>query len=144
MKKTPRDNSLGAQMFIAVQMMKRAHNKPLKKLENTITLEQLGVLEILLLQGDMNMSELSKGAYKQNANITRIVDKLEKRKFVLRKPVIGDRRANLLTITKEGQKVFKESIQIVRKTNRDNLSCLSSEEESLMLSLTKRIISHLS
>lgn len=144
MKKQSREQSVGAQMFIAVQLMKRAHNKSLIKLESKVTLEQLGILEILLLQGDMNMSELSKVVFKQNANITRIVDKLEKRKFVLRKPVIGDRRVNLLAITKEGQKVFKESIQIVRKTNRDNLSCLSSEEESLMLSLSKRIVSHLS
>ncbi len=144
MKKEPRNDSLGAQMFVAVQLMKRAHNKSLANHEYTITLEQLSVLEVLSKKGEMNMSELSKAVLKHNANITRMVDKLENRKYVIRKPVVGDRRANLLSITKEGQKVFEDAIQIVKKTNLDNISCISRDEEAHMLELTKNIISHLS
>ncbi len=144
MKKASRKQSVGAQMFVATQLMKRAHHKQLVGLDYDITLEQVGVLEVLAARGDMNMSELSKAVLKHNANITRMVDKLENRKYVIRKPVVGDRRANLLSITKEGQKVFKEAIQIVKKTNLDNLSCISRDEEAHMLALTKRIISHLS
>ena len=144
MKKAPRKESVGAQMFVAVQLMKRAHNKSLAEHEYTITLEQLSVLEVLSKKGEMNMSELSKAVLKHNANITRMVDKLENRKYVIRKPVVGDRRANLLSITKEGQKVFKEAIEIVKKTNLNNLSCITREEEAFMLKLTKKIIKHLS
>lgn len=144
MKKAPRKQSVGAQMFVATQLMKRAHHKKLSESGHNITLEQLGVLEALSTKGDINMSELSKAVWKHNANITRMVDKLEKRKYVIRRPIPEDRRANLICITKKGKHVFEEAIQIIIKTNKENLSCISDEEEAQLLSLVKRIIGHLS
>ncbi|MCK8521805.1 MarR family transcriptional regulator [Aquimarina sp. D1M17] len=144
MKESPRHKSIGAQMAIAQQLLKRNHHKAFKEAGMKITLEQMVVLEMLHIQGDMNMTELSKGVWKQNANITRIVDKLENLKFLVRKPVEGDRRANLLSITPEGSAYFKELVPIVQKTYKQSVSCLTKEEESYVLEILKKLIDHLS
>ncbi len=144
MKKSIRDKSIGAQMAIALQLMKRKNHQAIAKSGHKITMEQLVVLEILKTNGDMNMTELSKTVWKQNANITRIVDKLEKRQLVVRKAVEGDRRAYLVSITDEGKLLFKNVIPIVIKVYKGFTSGISKEEEVITLRVLNKIISHLS
>ena len=60
MNNSPRERSLGAQMAIALQLMKKANNHAIVEAGINITMEQLAVLEILNSQGDMNMTELGK------------------------------------------------------------------------------------
>lgn len=144
MEKSPREKSIGAQMAIALQLMKRKNHQAIVNSGYKITMEQLVILEILVIKGDMNMTELSKTVWKQNANITRIVDKLEKRQLVVRKAVEGDRRAYLVSITDEGKHLFKNVIPIVVKVYKDFTSGISKEEEVITLRVLNKIISHLS
>jgi len=142
--KNPRDKSIGAQMAIALQLMKRKNHQAIAEAGFEITMEQLVVLEILNFNGDMNMTELSKTVWKQNANITRIVDKLEKRKLVVRKAVAGDRRANLLSITVIGKQLFNDVIPIIAENYNDITSCITKEEEAITIKTMIKIIKHLS
>lgn len=144
MKDSPREESLGAQMAIALQLMKRKNQKAIISKGYEITMEQLAVLEVLMSHGDMNMTELSHATWKQNANITRIIDKLEKRKLLARKSVEGDRRAILISITDQGRQVFKNVIPIVIEVYDDVVSCISKKEETIILFALKKIINHLS
>ena len=144
MKKSPRQESIGAQMAIALQLMKRKNHKAIAAKGYEITMEQLAVLEVLMSYGDMNMTELSHSVWKQNANITRIVDKLEKRKLVVRKSVKGDRRAHLISVTDYGQQVFNNVIPIVLEVHADTVSCISKKDETVVLFALKKIINHLS
>lgn len=143
MKKNPREKSIGAQMAIALQLMKRKNHQAIAKSGYKITMEQLSVLEILSNEGDMNMTELSKTVWKQNANITRIVDKLEKQQLVERRAVEGDRRANLVSITDKGKQLFEKVIPIVINVYTDITSDISKEEETVTLRVLNKIISHL-
>lgn len=144
MKKSIRDKSIGAQMAIALQLMKRKNHQAIAKTGHKITMEQLVVLEILKTNGDMNMTELSKTVWKQNANITRIVDKLEKQELVRRNAVKGDRRANLVSITTKGEQLFKGVIPVVMEVYKDATSTITKEEEAITLNVLQKIISHLS
>lgn len=144
MKKSPRDKSIGAQMAIALQLMKRKNHQAIANSGYNITMEQLVVLEILITNGEMNMTELSKTVWKQNANITRIVDKLEDRKLVERKAVLGDRRANMVCITNEGKQLFKNVIPLVIEVYKDATSTITKEEEAITLNTLKKIILYLS
>ena len=144
MQKNLRDKSIGAQMAIALQLMKRKNHQAILNSGYKITMEQLVVLEILLNNGDMNMTVLSKTVWKQNANITRIVDKLEKRQLVIRKDVEGDRRAHLVSITDEGKELFKNVIPIIIDVYTDITSDISEKEKITTLRVLNKIISHLS
>ena len=140
----PRENSLGAQMAIALQLIKRKNQQAITNAGFIITMEQLAVLEILNFQGEMNMTELSHALWKQNANITRIIDKLEKRNFVIRKAVKVDRRANLISITNKGKQVYLKILPILNEANNKAGSDISQEEEKTTLLTLKKIINHLS
>lgn len=131
-------------MAIALQLMKRKNHQAIASTGHKITMEQLVVLEMLNFRGDMNMTELSNAVWKQNANITRIVDKLEKQSLVERKAVEGDRRAHLVSITAKGKTLFKEIIPVVFGVYKDVVSCISKKEESDMLKALKKIVAHLS
>ena len=144
MQKSPRDNSIGAQMAIALQLMKRKNHQAIASAGYEITIEQLAVLEMLKTGGDMNMTKLSNAVWKQNANITRIVDKLEKRKLVERKTVKGDRRAYLVSITKKGVRLFKDVIPIVFGVYKETMSGITKEEEAVTLKTLQKIIAGLS
>jgi DNA-binding MarR family transcriptional regulator len=134
MKYNPREKSIGAQMAIALQLMKRKNHQAIANAGYKITMEQLAVLEILNFQGDINMTELSNTVWKQNANITRIVDKLETRNLVVRKAIAWDRRAYLICITDEGKDLFYKEI----------VSCITKEEETITRDSIKKIINSLS
>jgi len=144
MKKTPRNHSLGAQMSIALQLMKNKNHQAIAEAGYKITMEQLAVLEVLNSNGEMNMTALSNAVWKQNANITRIVDKLEKRQLVTRKPVVGDRRAYAIGITKDGKRLFRKVIPVVLDVYKDIVSSISKEDEALTLKTLKKIIAYLS
>ncbi len=142
--KSPREESIGAQMAIALQLMKRKNHHAIADAGVKITMEQLAILEVLSHHGDMNMTELSNKTWKQNANITRIIDKLETQKLVARKPVVGDRRAYLLGITENGQQLFNQVIPMIILNHQDVTSCLTEEEESITIRSMIKIIKHLS
>ena len=144
MKTSPRDNSIGAQMAIALQLIKKRQQKVISDLGFKITMEQLVVIEVLDANGDMNMTELAKTVWKQNANITRIVDKLEKKQYVVRKAVEGDRRANMLSVTDSGIELLKIVIPKLEKCYKKMISCITDEEETIMLKKLKKIIGHIS
>ena len=144
MKTNPKENSLCAQMAIALQLIKRKNQQAITSAGYIITMEQIAVLEILNVHGDMNMTELSHAVWKQNATITRIVDKLEKRQFVIRKAVKGDRRANLLSITDKGRQVFNKILPIINDVYNNADSDISKEEEAITLKTLKKLINHLS
>ncbi len=143
MDKSPRDKSLGAQMAIALKLLKKKNHQTIINSGSNITMEQLGVLEILITNGNMNMTELSKTVWKQNANITRIIDKLEKQKLVVRKAVEGDRRVNLISITPEGKHLYNKTLPLVVDVYQDAVSCISKKEETIVLNALKKIIVHL-
>ena len=144
MKNHQRDHSVGAQMFIATQLMRRRNMQALAESGFDITLEQLSVLDILSFYGDMNMTELSHLIWKQNANITRIVDKLEKKQFVIRQSVVGDRRANLLSLTESGKLVAKEVLPTIIDINKDLKEFISKSDMTTTMKTIKKIINHLS
>lgn len=56
----------------------------------------------------MKMSEISKRLRVSNGNVTGIVDKLVEEKLAVRVAVPGDRRAQLVQLTAQGQAVFTE------------------------------------
>ncbi len=120
---SPETERPGVTVFVL--LMKRKNHQAIANAGYKITMEQLAVLEVLNFQGDMNMTELSNSVWKQNANITKIVDKLEKRQLAVRKAVKGDRRANLVSITNKGKQLFEEVIPIVFEVYEDVVSCIT-------------------
>ena len=67
---------------------------------------QLSVMAVLLNEGDMLMGELAARERMQPPSMTRIVNGLEERGYVARRPDPSDRRQCLVTVTEAGRQIL--------------------------------------
>ena len=71
--------------------------------EQSLTLNQLGVLEAILHKGPLTHRELGRKVLTSAGNMTDVVDKLEQRGLVRRVRHTGDRRSVKVELTDEGK-----------------------------------------
>jgi DNA-binding MarR family transcriptional regulator len=75
-----------------------------KELNLQITVDQWLIMKHLHEQGPMKQNDLAELVFKDNPTLTRIIDLLVKKEFVIRRPNPDDRRSFLVDLTKEGKK----------------------------------------
>jgi len=73
-----------------------------------ITLEQWTVMRQIERRKEINQVDLARLSEKDQANVTRILDQLEKKMWVRRMPNPKDRRSYLIAITDEGLGICKK------------------------------------
>ncbi|GAF11856.1 transcriptional regulator, MarR family [Bacillus sp. JCM 19046] len=64
---------------------------------------EFAVLELLYSKGDQAVQKIGAKVLIASSSITYVVDKLEKKEMIARKPSPNDRRVTLVSITKKGQ-----------------------------------------
>lgn len=99
------DESTGYLTHVAGLLLKRELLDAIKKSNIDITPEQWAVLNRLSENQGQSQRKLAAASFKDTANITRIIDKLETKGLVQRKGDPGDRRARKIYITSKGQQV---------------------------------------
>src|SRR3546814_14870585 len=76
-----------------------------------LTPGQFGVLAIVVANPGLKQIELGTALGVDRSTIVAAVDKLEKRGLIERRPVPHDRRAHALTLTAEGQRVYRRALR---------------------------------
>lgn len=106
--------------------------------QDNLTLSQFAVLEALYHLGPLTQSQLGERILKSNANLTTVVDTLEKKKLAVRKRSKTDRRKITVHLTKSGEaliaKVFPRHAKIVS----NELRFLSATDKEQLTALLKR------
>lgn len=114
------------------------HRIHLHLAQDNLTLSQFAVLEALYHLGPLTQSQLGEKILKSNANLTTVVDTLEKKGLVVRHRSEEDRRKVTVHLTDSGKamiaKVFPRHAKIVNK----ELSFLSADEKHQLSELLKR------
>jgi len=98
-----------------------------------LTVEQLQVLKHSDVDRGLAQSQLSLLTTKSPANMTRILDRLEKKSRIVRKKNPDDRRSTLVFLTKEGEALRDEVINLfnsLRSTLGDGI-----EEERQLIAM---------
>ncbi|MBF0408989.1 MAG: MarR family transcriptional regulator [Candidatus Riflebacteria bacterium] len=80
--------------------------------EHGLTGPQFGALKILKNRGAMSPTELSNYLSVTPGNITGIIDRLKKLKYVERRRLSSDRRVLKLAITSEGEKKLSDLLPV--------------------------------
>ena len=101
---------------------------------------QYNVLALLKHQsgdrGGLTQVELSRMMLVNRANITTLIDRMEKANFVARRPVPDDRRYNIIQLTPHGHKMFDAVEGIYQRKIAEIMSVLEQTElESLVAML---------
>jgi DNA-binding MarR family transcriptional regulator len=89
-------------------------------------------LGVMIRHGVMRLSELSEHLHIAPRSTTEVVDALEQRGLVARRPDPNDRRATLVEVTDEGTRV-SEAIRAVRKAEAERLFGSLSETDRIHL-----------
>lgn len=76
--------------------------------KNKLTISQFGVLECLYYLGPMCQKQISTKVLKSTANITTVIDNLEKRNFVHRIRQESDKRFITVHLTESGQEMIEK------------------------------------
>ena len=111
----------------------------LKQEHVPLTPEQFMLIDLLWNQGEMTQQELADQLHKDKNSVTKLVDAIERKDFVIRRQNRNDRRANTLLLTdkaeilKPGAK--KKGISILDKM----LEGISEEELRTFLTTLRKL-----
>lgn len=83
----------------------------LRKYGVPLTPEQFMLIDLLWNQGEMSQQELADQLQKDKNSVTKLVDAIEKKGFVVRKQNIKDRRSNTLVLTEKAEILKPEAKQ---------------------------------
>lgn len=104
-----------------------------------ITMEQYGILATLWTEEGIALGELSHRVNKDHTNITRIVDKLEKKELIRRSPHPEDRRSTLLYVTDKGRRLREEIRPVAEQVVSQETEGISMKEQQLVRDVLLRM-----
>jgi MarR family 2-MHQ and catechol resistance regulon transcriptional repressor len=104
-----------------------------------LSVETFQILEFLYNKGPHPIQKISDTFSIPSGSITYVVDKLEKKGFVERLPIPGDRRKTNVTMTGEGRSYFDNIFPNHAQTISANLSFVTDEEKLELIVLLKKI-----
>ncbi len=137
------DKSINNTIAYASTLLRRQIFLLFKKNKVDITPDQWMVLYYLWRQDGLNLGELAQKTNKDNANITRIVNRMEKQ-GLLRKVGDGtDKRFFYIHLTDKANTIKGKVYESILKSTDICAKGLSKEEQEFLLVLLKKIISNM-
>lgn len=104
-----------------------------------ITPEQWTVVYQVYLQEGINQKELAVRSGKDQPSITRILDVLDKKGFIQRKPDPGDRRAYLIFATPTVQQLMDDTVPLELSLNDELIAGISDEQLQMLDEIIQQI-----
>jgi DNA-binding MarR family transcriptional regulator len=105
-----------------------------------LTETQSDVLRTLLVHGEMSSADLSRNLYMTPANITGVIDRLEKKGLVERIRQQLDRRVALISLTESGKGLSQQLPDPIENKLISGLENLASEQVQALGEAMKKII----
>jgi DNA-binding MarR family transcriptional regulator len=105
-----------------------------------VTPVQFAALDAIAAHPGVDQSNVAELIGYDRATIGGVIDRLEKKGWVIRVISPADRRARALSLSPEGSRVRSQLLPIVRKLQKDILHPLSAEEQRLYIGLTQRAL----
>ena len=83
----------------------------LRQKDVPLTPEQFMLIDLLWNHGEMSQQELADQLQKDKNSVTRLVDAIERKGFVVRRQNTSDRRSNTLVLTEQAEKLKADAKQ---------------------------------
>ena len=131
------NNSIGRLLYQTTQAMNIHAEKVLKPYD--LTVEQFILLKNMPENEALSQNQLCEIVKKSAANVTRILDRLEKKTFVKRKQNPADRRSTLLVLTDQGKEMVEKVHSLFESFSDYLTKGISSQEQDLLIQLLHKI-----
>jgi len=132
------DNSIGPWLGKTVKILEYYLQEKFNKYNLDLTKEQMIVLKKLHDKDGLSQNELAFLTLRNKSSLTRLLTKMEKKNYILRRQSSDDKRINLVYITELGEKIFKNCMPAIKEmitTTEQNISI--SEKEQIIKTLKK-------
>ncbi|MCP1124682.1 MULTISPECIES: MarR family winged helix-turn-helix transcriptional regulator [Bacillus] len=100
---------------------------------------EFAVLELLFSKGDQPIQKIGDKILLASSSITYVVDKLEKKQLLVRRPCPKDRRVTYAAITLEGIKLMEGIFPKHKEAIQQIFGGLSPEEKRIMIEQLKKL-----
>lgn len=136
----PKDQRKALNLYVKLM---RATNRTTSRIhrhlsEDNLTVSQFAVLEALYHLGPLCQGELGQKILKSNANLTTVVDGLEKKSLVRRDRSGSDRRRVTVHLTESGETLISRVFPRHAKVVAREFDFLSDDEKDELTGLLKK------
>ncbi len=103
---------------------------------------QFNLMMLLRHQGEvegLNQAQLSKMMLVNRANITSLIDRMEKAGFVARTSAPSDRRYNIIKLTSRGEKLLAKIEPLYAKEVKKVMAPLKEVQQKSMIAMMERV-----
>ena len=104
-----------------------------------ISVSQCYILETLHTYGALTTGEIAKKMYLSISTVTRVVDQLVKKKYVVREEGSKDRRVHLTRLTAAGEKIYRQSWQNIFQSEKIILENFEPEHRAMLIDFLKKL-----
>lgn len=107
--------------------------------DGQVTPGQFGVLTLIAANPALNQSQLARALGIDRSSVVAVIDRLQQRGLVIRVPSVNDRRANMLRLSAEGERLLRRMKRAVRAHEASVLAELSPAERTGLMALLSRL-----
>ena len=100
---------------------------------------EFGILEVLYHLGPLPLQQIGEKILISSGNITYVVDKLEQKRLLVRKPSVHDRRVIFAELTPQGQALLADFFPQHKQAISTAVSGLSPEEQTQAVQLLRKL-----
>ena len=133
------ENTIGPWLGKTIKILDYYLLETFKENDLDLSKEQMIVLKKLHDQDGLNQNELAFLTLRNKSSLTRLLSKMENKKYITRERDDLDRRINRIYITKLGREIFSKTRPVIgnliKKMERD----ISKEEKEQMIAILKKI-----
>ena len=137
------EDSFGRILGVSYTALFRHLSKLMKEHHLPITPDQFRVLSHLWQKDGLQQTELAVCTNRNRANVTRIIDILEREGIVERKDDANDRRIFRIYLTEKGKSIKEETAKCAEQSIQDALAGLSKAEIDTCIKVLLKVKSNL-
>jgi DNA-binding MarR family transcriptional regulator len=109
---------------------------------------QFNVMMLLVYQGGseggLSQAQLSDMMLVNRANVTTLIDRMEKTSLVMRTSISGDRRTNIIKMTPKGKKLFAKAEPLYARQVQQVISGVARPEQKKLIAVLERVRANIS
>lgn len=132
------------QIDLTSKVSKQFSQKEFNQLKLGITVEQWVILKIVSESSNLSQKELAEKSYRDTASITRTLDLLEKKEFLLRESIPNNRRTYNICLTKKGDQFIENNMELIKSHRNRSIKNLTTDELAILSSLLLKIRNNMS
>ena len=139
--KAQKEEELSLKLFV---VLTRALNAIKKRVEEDIKClglnpTEFAVLEFIYHKGDQPIQKIGEKVLIASSSITYVVDKLQQKNFIERKPCTTDRRIIYVGITEEGKSFMHEAFPQHKQSIKEICAGLTVDEKEIVITHIKKL-----